>query len=125
MTDIIYPQLSYRIMGVLFKVHAELGNKYQEKYYQRAVAVALDKEKIKYIRELDVDLSYSGVSIGKYRLDFLIEKIIILELKTVPVIRSQDIKQVKAYLQAKKLKLGIIANFRSESLTYRRILNIN
>jgi GxxExxY protein len=120
---IIYPELSYEIMNALFEVHSELGNRYQEKYYQRAVAIAFAKRKLKYNKELAVNLLFQDKSIGKYFLDFLVEDKIIVELKTVAEISYSDIRQVWAYLKAKNLHLGILANFRSKSLTYKRLVN--
>lgn len=121
---IIYPELSYKILGILFKIHTELGGEYQEKYYQRAVALAFDQENIKYKREVNVDLRYNNKIIGKYILDFLVENKIILELKTHQF-NQANIRQVLAYLKAEKLKLGILVNFRDKSLTYKRIINSN
>lgn len=120
---IIYPELSYKITGILFKVHNELGNKYQEKYYQRAIEIELDNQKIKFKKELVVNLEYDNKSIGKYFLDFLIENKVILEIKATPSIGISDYKQVSAYLRSKNIKLGILANFRSERLSLKRILN--
>jgi GxxExxY protein len=123
MPKIIEPALSYKIMGILFKVHRELGGRYQEKYYQRAIAKGLEKEGIKFQKETSVDLLYENSPIGKYFFDFLIENKIILEIKAVPRLLPLDFKQVSAYLKAKGLELGIIANFRGPKLTYKRILN--
>lgn len=123
MTRIIQKELSYKIVGILFEVHTELGNRYQEKYYQRAIAKALTNAKIKFAKELPVNLTFKGENIGKYFMDFLIENTVILEIKTVPVLLPKDFKQILAYLRANKLELGIIANFRPSSLVYKRILN--
>ncbi|MFZ5366592.1 MAG: AmmeMemoRadiSam system protein A [Patescibacteria group bacterium] len=123
MPKIIEPALSYKIMGILFKVHQELGGRYQEKYYQRAVARGLEKARIKFQKEIAVDLRFENSPIGKYFLDFLIEEKIVLEVKTVPRLTAGDFKQISAYLKAKNLELGIIANFRGPKLTYKRILN--
>ena len=120
---VILPELSYQIMGVLFDVHKNLGSRYQEKYYQRAVAMGFDNIGLKYKKELSVNLSYNSEIIGKYILDFLVEDKIIVELKTVIRISREDIKQVLGYLKAEKIELGIIANFRSEHLIYKRIIN--
>lgn len=120
---VIYPELSYDIVGILFKVHNELGNKYQEKYYQRAIEVELKNQNIKYSKEISVNLQYKNESIGRYSLDFLIEDKIILEVKAVPKVKPKDFKQVLAYLKSMNLKLGMIANFRPEKLTFHRILN--
>lgn len=120
---IIHPELSYKIVGILFKVHTELGNKYQEKYYQRAIAIELEKQGIKFKKELMVDLVYNNEKIGKYFIDFLIEDLVVLEIKANTDFKLSDYKQVSAYLKSKNIKLGILANFRSEKLTYKRILN--
>lgn len=119
----IYPELSYQIVGILFKIHSDLGNRYQEKYYQRAVEVSLKRQHIPYKKELPVPLSFENHKIGKYFLDFLIDEKVILELKTVAFFHRKDFQQVSAYLKAKHLKLGILANFKTPSLTYKRILN--
>ncbi len=110
-------------MGILFKVHSELGGRYQEKYYQRAIARALEKEGLRFKKEISVDLKFDEFKIGKYFLDFLIDKKIILEIKAIPRLNPLDFKQISAYLKACHLELGIIANFRGPKLTYKRILN--
>lgn len=91
-SKIVYPELSYRVVGTLYKVHSELGNRYQEKYYQRAVELELKKEKIKFIKEISVNLKYQNKTIGKYFLDFLIDNKIILELKAVDRLHRNDFK---------------------------------
>ncbi len=121
--EIVEKELSYRIMGVLFSVHSALGGRYQEKYYQRAVETAFKHEGLEFKREIEVDLCFQDEKIGKYRLDFLIEKRVVLELKTVPMVDREDYRQVRAYLKSTGLKLGIIANFRGPRLQYKRILN--
>lgn len=120
---LIYPELSYKIIGILFSVYNELGNRYQEKYYQRAIEIKFRKEKIPYNREIKVDLLFDGETIGHYYLDLLVDKKIVLELKAKPSFTKNDYKQVKAYLQATNLRLGILVNFYGESLIYKRILN--
>ncbi len=85
--------------------------------------LALRREGIEFKREIETDLCFQGEKIGKYRLDFLIDKRVVLELKTVPVVGREDYRQVKAYLKSTGLRLGIIANFRGPRLQYKRILN--
>lgn len=123
MADIVHKELSYKIVGILFSVHKQLGNRYQEKYYQRAVEKALLDNNLSFKKELMVDLQYNNEKFGKYFLDFLIDNTVILELKTVPRLSPKDFTQVLAYLKAHNLKLGILANFRTDRLVYKRILN--
>lgn len=122
MANIIEKELSYKVMGVLFDVHNKLGGEYQEKYYQRAVAKAFKKERIKFEEQIKVDLEFDKEKIGKYYLDFLIENKIILEIKAAPRLKPIHFRQVRAYLKAKNLELGILANFRGPKLTHKRIL---
>jgi GxxExxY protein len=79
--DLIYPELSYKIMGTLFKVHNKLGPKFQEKYYQRAIEIELKKQKIPFAREKVIKLEYENEKIGKYFIDFVIDGKIALEIK--------------------------------------------
>jgi len=64
--NIVERELSYKIVGVLFEVHRELGGQYQEKYYQRAVAKALEVANIPFEEQIAVDLSFKSEKIGKY-----------------------------------------------------------
>lgn len=123
MVEIVYPQLSYTIVGILFDIHKRLGGNFEEKYYQRAVEKLLIKHDIKFSKELKANPSFEGENIGKYFLDFLIEDRLILELKAVPELLPIHFRQVKSYLKVKQLRLGIIANFRGKSLIYKRVLH--
>lgn len=125
MTKLVHPELSYEIMGILFDVHNRLGSGFEEKYYQRAVEKLLKLNKLNYAKELKADILFEGDRIGKYFLDFLIDDKIIVELKTVPELLPIHFRQVRSYLKVKNLQLGILANFRSKKLTYKRILNPN
>lgn len=122
-SELIYPELSYQIMGVLFKVHNKLGNMQKEVYYQRAVEEELKAQKISYERELSVDLKYEGGKIGKHVIDFVIDGKILLELKTVDYLKPHHLNQTLSYLKDLNLKLGIIANFRKERLQYKRVIH--
>ena len=123
MVEIIEKELSYKIVGVLMKVHTTLGSGYQEKYYQRAVARGSMLQSIAYKEQLHIPLAYEGESIGGYFVDFLIEDKIILEIKAPRTFYSRDYRQVRAYLKYANLRLGILANFGKQSLDYKRILN--
>lgn len=122
--DLVYPELSYRICGILFDVWRKMGAGFQEKYYQKAVSVAMKMAGIKIAEQLMVPLVFEGNDIGKYFLDFLVEDKIILELKKGDYYQKQNIEQVKAYLAAKNLQLALIANFTSRGVRVKRILNL-
>ena len=120
---IIYPELSYQVMGLLFKIHTKLGPAYQEKYYQRAIETELAQSQIPYEREKFIQLKYQETPIGKYFLDFIIDNKLILETKSIDYFTRKDYRQVMAYLNATKLKLAILVNFNSSRLIHNRIVN--
>ncbi len=123
MAKLIEPELSYKIVGICFKVHSELGCRYQEKYYQKALEIEFKNQGLKHEKELKVDLNYKNEKIGRYFLDFLIDGKIVLEIKTANYFHKDDIKQVVSYLKSKNLPLGILVNFKKDQLQFKRIIN--
>jgi GxxExxY protein len=123
--DLIYPELSYQIIGILFEVYNRLGPGYHEKYYQRAIAAVLRECRIPFQEQVYVSLIFKGEKIGSYYLDFLITDKMILEIKKGERFSKRNIDQILTYLKAKKLKLGIIANFGQRELKFRRIINFD
>ena len=121
--DIVYPELSYKVMGVLYRVHNTLGPNFQEKYYQKAIEEELKRKKINFQKEFLVRLNINGISLGRYFIDFVIEQKIALEVKRLDFFTKKEWHQVMAYLDAAKLKLGILVNFSKPTLVYKRILN--
>lgn len=111
MSELIYPDLSYKIVGLLFDIYNELGFGYQEKYYQRALKIKLDCEKIKYKKECLKTIKIDSQIIGRYFIDFVIDDKIVVELKIANDFYKKDISQVLGYLKATKLKLGILVIF--------------
>ena len=123
MEKVIYKELSYRVVGILFDVYNDLGYGYQEKYYERAVEKYFKADKLKFKRQISYNISAKGEIIGKYFLDFLVEDKIILEIKKGNYFSKRNIEQVKGYLHATGLKLAILANFTSNGVKFFRVLN--
>lgn len=123
MTKLVYPELSYLIIGIAYKIYNDLGYGYQEKYYQKAFEIEFRKQNICYKREVCIHLEYSGEKIGKYFIDFIIENKIVIELKIGGKFYQRDIKQILSYLESKKLKLGIIILISPSGIRYNRIIN--
>lgn len=121
---VIYPELSYKIVGILFEVWGEIGYSHKEKYIQKAIVKALEKNNISFKREVKTDLKFKDDKIGMYFLDFLIENKIVLEIKKREHFSKNDIEQVYAYLKATGLKLGIVAHFTKGGVKFKRILNL-
>ena len=122
---LIYPELSYKINGVLFSVHNSLGRFCNEKQYGDAVEKLLVENNIKYEREKELPKSFEGEQDRRNIADFLIESKILLELKVKRIISREDYYQVRRYLKSLNLKLGILVNFRDKYLKPRRVLNSN
>lgn len=123
MSILIYPDLSYRINGILYKVHNELGRFLNEKQYCDLIEEFLKNQKISFEREKILPQAFPSEKIGRSKVDFLIENKIILEIKTKIVVTSEDYFQLKRYLRSLNIKLGIIVNFRRRFLSPKRILN--
>ncbi|MFA6551824.1 MAG: GxxExxY protein [Patescibacteria group bacterium] len=121
--DLIYPELSYRINGILFEVFRQLGGGHREKYYQQATKLALENVGLEFKEQVYVPLKFNDKIVGKYYLDFLIDGKIVLELKRGKIIAVNNIDQVKQYLSALNLKLAIIASFTYNGVKVNRILN--
>jgi len=122
MAELIYPELSYKIVGVLYKIYNELGGGYQEKVYQAAVRRELLNNKLGFIEQVKVDLFYDGNKIHRYYLDFIIEHKIVLELKVTPRFVPRDIMQVLGYLKQSELQLGILASLNRNEIFFKRLL---
>jgi GxxExxY protein len=123
-TKIIYPELSYKIIGIAYKIFNTLGFGHKEIFYQRAFANELQDSKINFKRESRYPIFYKNKTIGTYIPDFLIEDKIVVELKVRPKIGYTHIKQTLNYLRTTNLKLAIIIYFTKDGVKSRRIVNI-
>lgn len=122
--DLVYPELSYKLVGLAMEVHNELGNIYQEKHYQKLFEERLKKIGMTYEKEKQMVVkTKDNYEIGEFFADFIVDNKILLEFKRVNYIHYNDIKQVMRYLDATGLKLGIIINFKLNKLQYKRIVN--
>lgn len=120
---LIYPELSYKITGILFIVHNELGRFCNEQQYADAIEEKLKKSKIKYEREKVLPPSFNAENEGRNKIDFFIENKIILEIKAKRMLIKENYYQVQRYLIAFKKKLGLLVNFRDKYIRPKRILN--
>jgi len=120
--NIIYKELSYKIIELALEVHNELGCGFLEKVYENALMMLLDREKIPARQQAPADVYFKGKVIGQYFADILVDNKLILELKTVDVIANIHTAQVLNYLRATGLKLGLILNFGKPRFEYKRLV---
>lgn len=109
-------------MEAVFEVHNILGPGYSENIYEEALVRELKRRNIPHERQKTIDVLYKGEILGEYKLDIVISDKIILEFKAVTELNKIFESQLISYLKATKLKLGILVNFGTKKVTYKRIL---
>lgn len=123
-TDFRFQDITEKIIGASFEVHNFLGNGFQEVIYQRALYYELQQAGSNFKRELVHEIYYKDIptAIGKRRADFVVEGKVLVELKARPQIEDSQIAQTLGYLKAYNLKVGLLINFGSKSLTVKRLV---
>ncbi|MEO6977531.1 MAG: GxxExxY protein [Mucilaginibacter sp.] len=118
-----HSELTGKIIGCAMKVHRTLGNGFQEVIYQKCLAIEFEKQGVKFSREIETEIYYEGINVGVRRMDFLVENIIMVELKAKSSLDDAHLAQALNYLEAYKLETGLLINFGSKSLEVKRITN--
>ena len=117
--------LTHKIIGCAMEVHKALGNGFQEVIYQRALAIEFEFQGLSFEREKEMPLSYRGQNIGTRRVDFFVEEQVMVEIKAIeqllPVHKTQAINYCEAY----NIADGLLINFGSKSLDFKRVYNKN
>ena len=119
----LYGDITHKIIGCAMTVHNTLGNGFQEVIYQRALALEMQKQRLIFTRELEMTIWYDGKDIGTRRVDFFVADKIMVELKAVIALDDLHLTQCRNYLEAYNLPVGVLLNFGSKSLDYKRIYN--
>ena len=118
-----HSELTGKIIGCAMKVHTTLGNGFQEIIYQRSLEIELHKQGLLFSRELEMIIFYDEIEVGRRRVDFLVDEKVMVELKAVSKLEDIHLAQVLNYLEAYKLETGLLINFGSKSLEFKRITN--
>ena len=124
MIDLKYKDITEKIIGASFDVHSYLGNGFQEVIYQRALAWEMSQRELDYYREVDQEIFYKELSepIGTRRADFVVENKVLVEIKAIMRLDDVHMAQILNYLKAYRLEIGLLINFGSKSLTFKRII---
>ena len=115
-----FEKLTSRIIGAAIEVHRELGPGFLEAIYEEALKIELSEQSMRYDSQKEIKIEYLGVEIGVHRLDLLVEKKIIVELKAVKELTDIHFAQLRSYLKAAGLKVGLLLNFAKPTLEIRR-----
>lgn len=118
-----HESLTHTIIGSAMEVHTALGNGFQEVLYQRALAVELKFRGIAFQREMEMPLYYKGEHVGTRRVDFFVEEKIMVELKAIIQLEEVHLAQALNYLEVYNMETGLLINFGSKSLQFKRLLN--
>ena len=119
----LHEDLTKKIIGCAMTVHSTLGNGFQEVIYQRALAIEMQREQLSFAREMEMPIFYRDVQIGTRRVDFFVEENIMVELKAVIHLEDVHLAQAMNYLEAYRMQIGLLINFGSKSLQFKRVHN--
>jgi len=122
--ELKYKDITEKIIGAAFEVHKFLGNGFQEVIYQRALAYEMAQVGLEFTREIEQDIYYKNLEkpIGTRRADFVVEGKVLVELKALIQLKNVHLAQVLNYLKAYRLEVGLLINFGSKSMTFKRLV---
>ena len=118
-----FEELSENIIGAAINVHKLLGPGFLENIYEEALKLELTNAKIHYESQKEVKIKYLETEIGTHRLDMVVENQIIVELKATRELSDVHFAQLRSYLKATGLKVGLLLNFAKPALEIKRIVN--
>jgi GxxExxY protein len=121
----LHSELTGKIIGCAMEVHKTLGNGFQEVIYQRALAIEMAQQGVAASREHEMDIFYKGIKIGNRRVDFFVEEKVMVEIKAVKELEDVHLAQAINYLEAYGLEVGLLLNFGSRSLQFKRVMKPN
>jgi GxxExxY protein len=123
MHQLKHDEITRQIIGCAMKVHSTLGNGFQEKIYQRALELEMASAGLVFEREMEMPIYYMNQQIGERRVDFFVEDLVMVELKAIILLEDVHLAQAINYLEAYNMEVGLLINFGSKSLTFKRLLN--
>ena len=122
MKELLYKELSYKIIGAAMEVHKILGQGFLEAVYEEALAYEFKLENILFERQKTLQVIYKDIIAKEYIADFLIDSKIIIEIKAIKGLTESEEAQLQNYLKATGIKIGFLLNFGEKSLKFKRII---
>jgi GxxExxY protein len=117
-----FEPLSGRIIEAAIEVHKTLGPGFLESVYEKALGVALTHRDIRWTSQREIVIVFEGEDVGLHRLDLIVEEQIIVELKAVKALEEIHYAQLKSYLKATGLRIGLLLNFNAPTLVIKRVV---
>ena len=118
-----HSEITSKIIGCAIEVHKYLGNGFQELVYQRSLAIEFGLQSLNFQREFEMPLKYKGEDLGSRRVDFFVEDRVMVEIKAIIELEDVHLAQAINYLEAYNLEVGLLINFGSKSLQFKRVMN--
>ena len=118
-----HQELTQKVIGCAMRVHAALGNGFQEVIYQRALAIEFADSEVAFSREHEMEVFYKDQPIGTRRVDFFVEEKIMVEIKALTQLEDVHLAQAINYVEAYGLEIGLLLNFGGKSLEFKRVYN--
>jgi GxxExxY protein len=118
----LHSEITSKIIGCALEVHKTLGNGFQEVIYQRALEIEMTQQGLAFSREHEMNIFYKGIHIGRRRVDFFVEEKVMVELKAVIQLEDVHLAQAINYLEASGMKVGLLINFGSRSMQFKRVM---
>ncbi|CAG0978106.1 hypothetical protein ANAEL_01570 [Anaerolineales bacterium] len=125
MTELLYKELSFAVIGAAMEVHGILGSGFLEAVYQAALEKELKLRAIPFKSQVHLPVIYKNELVGEYKADFVVDEKIVVEIKSLSRLNSAHEAQAIHYLTATGLQLALLINFGAGSLDYRRVVKTN
>ena len=119
----IHSDITAEILSIAFEVHNIIGSGFVESVYQKAMLVECGIRAVQADSEIELPVYYKNIKVGSRRADLLIKKKVIVELKAVSDLNDTHLAQAINYLEAFNLEVGLLINFGSKSLQYKRVIH--
>jgi GxxExxY protein len=118
-----HEEITYKIIACAMEVHRKLGPGYPEYIYHRAIIIEFKLQNVYFEDEFEIKIYYKGEQVGIRRVDFLVEKEVPVEIKAATELSDLNIAQAKNYLEAGGIEIGLLINFGTSSLQFKRMIN--
>jgi GxxExxY protein len=124
-SDLLYPELSFQIVGCAFEVQNALGFGFKEVVYQKALSLAFKEKGLSFKEQAQFEIKFKEQTLAKRYFDFIVENKIIVEIKRDDKFSKGNIDQTVEYLKVSNLKLALLINFGKEGVICKRLINTN